>query len=604
MAKLDDLIQQKQQRDEDWKAKKTAEREELRQLSDDAVMRVTSEPNAYLRYLDTQAINPQYSAANVMLAMAQNPDITYINSLENWGRLGRSVNREETGLKIRVSDPYVKDGRQYHGYKIGRVFDVTQTHGKAVPAPLTLRDNTPEMEAALSRLLDSAGVPVVTDAAMYQDAFYDPKAQRITVSTRLSDSKTFAALAREIVHAGIHDRGRYPYYSREDCAMDAECVSYMLCRNFSIDVPQPNVSRVGQAFDGMEAQDRRSVVEAAKRHSAGDLAAGAQAAGAEPDCPLRKEVKSVKKKLAFLLCMTLTLCSTSGAVLATESEQDADPASALISAADMPPSVSAYPAEVRTSEENGVYHLEKVYYLTAKDDPSTIPTADFEREGRTYTLLDMLKNDQTETDTREHIEVVTLDSKTKDMAEILKMLEPKLEVKTEDGYEGILSLDHTTIQVEAAGYSTSSRTVTAERTYPNLSDADVSLIPKTVNENGRTLTLADVSWEEAATDPTDGYDIPIRYTAMASYSGTATSKYATGYTVTADYKGDVTRTSCDTVIYTAIFSSTGRAEVLPKTGSFNWMWVLAPLGVLALGGCGYAGYKGYKHYLNKKRGYE
>ena len=257
--------------------------------------------------------------------------------------------------------------------------------------------------------------------------------------------------------------------------------------------------------------------------------------------------------------MTLTLCSTSGAVLAAESEQDADPASALISAADMPPSVSAYPAEVRTSEENGVYHLEKVYYLTAKDDPSTIPTADFEREGRTYTLLDMLKNDQTETDTREHIEVVTLESKTKDIAEILKMLEPKLEVKTEDGYEGVLSLDHTTIQVEAVGYGTSSRTVTAERTYPNLSDADVSLVPKSVNENGRTLTLADVSWQEAAVDPTDGYDIPIRYTAVASYTGTATSKYATGYTVTADYKGDVTRTSCDTVIYTAIFSSTGRA---------------------------------------------
>ena len=50
MAKLDDLIQQKQQRDEDWKAKKTAEREELGQLSDDAVMRVTSEPGAYLHY--------------------------------------------------------------------------------------------------------------------------------------------------------------------------------------------------------------------------------------------------------------------------------------------------------------------------------------------------------------------------------------------------------------------------------------------------------------------------------------------------------------------------------------------------------------------------
>ena len=249
-----------------------------------------------------------------------------------------------------------------------------------------------------------------------------------------------------------------------------------------------------------------------------------------------------------------------------------------------------------------MYRLEKVYYLTAKDDPATIPTADFEREGHTYTLLDLLKNDQTETDTREHIEVVTLESKTKDMAEILKMLEPKLEVRTEDGYEGVLSLDHTTIQVEAAGYGTSSRTVTAERTYPNLSDADVSLVPKSVNENGRTLTLADVSWQEAAVDPTDGYDIPIRYTAVASYTGTATSKYATGYTVTADYKGDVTRTSCDTVVYTAVFSSVGN-EAATDSSSFNWLWLLLPVGAAALGGCGYAGYKGYRHYINKKRGY-
>ena len=83
MAKLDDLIQQKQQRDEDWKAKKTAEREELGQLSDDAVMRVTSEPGAYLHYLDTQAINPRYSASNVMLATS--PTSTVWRCGTGWG---------------------------------------------------------------------------------------------------------------------------------------------------------------------------------------------------------------------------------------------------------------------------------------------------------------------------------------------------------------------------------------------------------------------------------------------------------------------------------------------------------------------------------------
>ena len=311
----------------------------------------------------------------------------------------------------------------------------------------------------------------------------------------------------------------------------------------------------------------------------------------------------MKKKLTLLLCMVLSLGSMSVAALAAEvPAAENEPESAQIVIADTIPSVSVYPAEVIASEENGVYLLEKVDYLTAEDDPTTIPTADFEREGRTYTLLDLLKNDQAETDTRGHIEVVTLNSKTKDMAEILKMLEPKLEVRTEDGYEGILSLDYTTIQVEAAGYGTSSRTVTAERTYPNLSDADVALIPKSVNENGRTLTLADVSWQEAAADSMDGYDIPIRYTAVASYTGTATSKYATSYTVAADYRGDVTRTSCDTVIYTAVFSSAGTAASEKGGIDSNRLWLL-PAGALALGGCGYAGCQGYRHHINKKRGY-
>lgn len=207
------------------------------------------------------------------------------------------------------------------------------------------------------------------------------------------------------------------------------------------------------------------------------------------------------------------------------------------------------------------------------------------------------------TDGRPLSDLIELDEHTrKCLAFEATLTDRQIDMLQELGYEGVLSLDHTTIQVEAAGYGTSSRTVTAERTYPNLSDADVSLVPKSVNENGRTLTLADVSWQEAAVDPTDGYDIPIRYTAVASYTGTAISKYATGYTVTADYKGDVTRTSCDTVVYTAVFSSVGN-EAATDSSSFNWLWLLIPVGAAALGGCGYAGYKGYLHYINKKRGY-
>lgn len=316
----------------------------------------------------------------------------------------------------------------------------------------------------------------------------------------------------------------------------------------------------------------------------------------------------MKKCLSALLCAGLLLCAMTGAALAAEP-------SAPLAEEPTPQPVGVYPAEVRASEENGVYRLEKVYYLTANDDPASIPTADFDREGRRYTLLDLLKTDQTETDSRNHIEVLTLNTETKDMAEILKLLEPELEITTEDGYTGVLALDHTSIQVEAAGYKSRSYDVSASRTYPNLSDADTSLIPKTVEENGRTLTLSDINWQSAAADQMDGYELALRYTAVATYTGTATSKYATGYIVTADYGGEIVKTACDTVVYTAVFSSTepaaksGADTIFPLVESdtasgFDLRWLAIPAVLLLLAVGGYFGYKGVKHSINKKRGYE
>lgn len=42
------------------------------------------------------------------------------------------------------------------------------------------------------------------------------------------------------------------------------------------------------------------------------------------------------------------------------------------------------------------------------------------------------------------------------------------------------------------GYATKTQPLSATRSYPNLSEADLSLIPKSIEEKGRTLTLADV----------------------------------------------------------------------------------------------------------------
>lgn len=262
MSKLDSFIQEKEQRNENWKAQKEAEREEMKLMSDDAILTATKVPEAYLRYLDVQADHPQYSATNILLVLSQNSEVTQVNSMERWNELGRSVRREESGLKIRISEPYMKDGQEYRGYKIGRVFDVSQTTGKGrLREKTVLEENSPQMDTALRKLLEMSPVKIVTNAAMRSDAFYEPKAQEISVSSRLTDGQTFAALAREIVHAKIHNHGKYPHYSREDSKLDADSVSYMLCRSFGISRDKPDAAHIFNLNDGMETKDRRSMLD-------------------------------------------------------------------------------------------------------------------------------------------------------------------------------------------------------------------------------------------------------------------------------------------------------------------------------------------------------
>ena len=160
-----------------------------------------------------------------------------------------------------------------------------------------------------------------------------------------------------------------------------------------------------------------------------------------------------------------------------------------------------------------------------------------------------------------------------------------MEISTEDGYAGTLEFDYTTLTVTAAGYGKQSYTITESRSYPNLMDADTSLVPKTINKDGATLNLTNISWKSAASDNIDGHDLAVRYTAHATYSGTGTKTYAKGYNATAEYKGEVKKVVNDTVTYTAVFTE------VPKDNHFLSYWWAYLLGLLGLGGGGYGTYR-------------
>jgi len=248
------------------------------------------------------------------------------------------------------------------------------------------------------------------------------------------------------------------------------------------------------------------------------------------------------KRIFTILCALAIVMAGSATALAAEPE-------AGQSASYYPVSVEEY-----TYGDFDELRINKTYQLSLADDPSLIPTEDFIRNGRRYYLLDMTRKDEVGVDIQTHTETITQASDTNNLETILQRLDAEMEVTTEDGYVGILRLDHTSVQVTTDGYATKTSTLTASRSYPNLSEADTSLIPKSIEDKGKTLTLGDVKWSESM--DVDGEGNPVtRYTATASYTGTASSRYATGYTVSASYTGEVSKANCAVVTYTAIFGS-------------------------------------------------
>jgi len=302
------------------------------------------------------------------------------------------------------------------------------------------------------------------------------------------------------------------------------------------------------------------------------------------------------------------------------------------------PKEVCYPTSIDVREE-GV-EIRKIYDLSPDADPVGIPRTDFEHAGFYYTFVDLLKQELPEYEERSHTESVTLNSKSKDMESVLALLPEQKEFVTDDGLAGILSLQLDTVQVETAGYGKSTKQVSVTRNYPNQVSQDTENIPKTIDDGGKTLTLADIKWQTDNTANVNGYAMGDRYTAVATYTGTATSTYVKGYTVTAEYTGTVSRIALNRVRYVAIFEgmaifsdipdpndtsdlmeppadSTGPAEpvnpetpVIPDTPSqsenpepeapdanapqepqapsftFNWAYILVPLLVIALAGIG------------------
>ena len=214
--------------------------------------------------------------------------------------------------------------------------------------------------------------------------------------------------------------------------------------------------------------------------------------------------------------------------------------------------ISASALEVPTNTVvqnlNGSQQVVKTYTVSPEVDAQTLIEEPFQLDGFLYTYADIVKEENRVSERQTYTETVTVETAKKNLDVILKELAPTMEYN--DGtWAGTLALDHTSINTQAAGYTTGSSTVTATKTIGPLDRNDMSYVPATTVKNGVTLNLSSVEWQVIGAEVVGDMTAPCSYQAVATYTGKSYYSAATGYVTTANYVGEVTHEGVESVTY-------------------------------------------------------
>lgn len=256
MANLEAIIASKTESDSQWKLQQQAERDTVTGMQDYSIELIAADPEQYLRYLTMQGDNPAYSAGNVAIVMAGMEGATVFGTRDRWQSLGRTVleDQQDNGVKIFARDAKTK------AYALTDAYDVSQTQGRDLKRRV-LRDESMEMSSALTTLLNYSKAPLTTDKNLDTPAFFDEEKRELAINPDYSDSEAFAAIAAEVALTRFHDKGFNRDYRWERYELDAQSVSYILCRRFGVEPKMPNMERLTERFEGMTPEECKSVLD-------------------------------------------------------------------------------------------------------------------------------------------------------------------------------------------------------------------------------------------------------------------------------------------------------------------------------------------------------
>ena len=280
----------------DVAAFKERKRQEIQEISEqlETGVRELMTSERYREFLDAMAQFHNYSLNNSILIALQRPDASQVASYKTWEKLGRHVNRGEKGIKVLVPTPVKvqkqqenklkgedpEEERKIMRYKVGHVFDVSQTEGEPLPTlgVSELTGSYEGYEKFMAAIREVSPVPIkFADIQGGAKGYFDRNAREIVVQTGMSEAQTMKTAVHEVTHSMLHSREAIRQKERptdrRSMEVEAESVAYIVAKYYGLNTADYTFGYVSSWSSGRDLKELKRSMETI-RSTAGELIDG------------------------------------------------------------------------------------------------------------------------------------------------------------------------------------------------------------------------------------------------------------------------------------------------------------------------------------------
>ena len=213
------------------------------------------ESEEWAKWLRTLAKFHDYSLNNTMLIAMQMPEATRVASYRSWQRdFGRHVKRGERGIEVLVpmvvksklgndeqatqDDEENAERKRLLGFKVGHVFDVSQTEGEPLPeiaSQVSADVNDFDSLMGAIEAVSSYPIEVVDGLPPETNGLFSRRMGYIAVRKGMPEGQTVKTALHELAHSVMHDANAEELPDRSMREVQAESVAYAVSASLGLD---------------------------------------------------------------------------------------------------------------------------------------------------------------------------------------------------------------------------------------------------------------------------------------------------------------------------------------------------------------------------------